>query len=264
VRQVEGKQQSFIYSLQKTGLIELILIKNVLFIDFGISCIKQCVPGGTITHMAPELYRLVGLKSHEDIKRIKKQLLSDKKTELEGKTIPINKEDFMKTDIFSLGLVFYEITHNKFPYPFKTDYIQDKINYYKRNMFEFELDLSELEKTDIELYDRIMSYEKKDDENEMASEDQIEMKIRTYVENNLPSGLLSADQNVFAYYNYYKNNELAKSVYFEKESKNPNISKVINELIDKMLVISPLKRQSIHRLNSKFKKQLREASETSK
>jgi len=67
-------------------------IQNVMFIDFGISCIKRCKPGGTMTYLAPELLPEI------------------------GKKIFINKNEYKKTDIWSLGLVFYQIANGKLPF----------------------------------------------------------------------------------------------------------------------------------------------------
>lgn len=230
-------------------------IKNVIFIDFGISCIKECRPGGTVQYMAPELFRIYGIRP-EDVKKLKGKMLSDKETVEEGKTIPINKEDYMKTDVFSLGLVFYEITNKQMPYPFKPDYIRNKIRYYKENILEFELELDNLLKTEGQeheddkiLYEEIMELNKK----ENSEEDILDMKIQKYVKNKLPSGLLSVEQ-IFTFYNYYKNEKYElKSTY---KGENEIVTKAINDIINKMLIINPLHRQGIHRIKQKFKKDL--------
>lgn len=73
-------------------------VKNIMFIDFGNSCnSEKCNIGGTITYMAPELLPLVGSK------------------------ILLSKEDSKKTDVWSLGIVFYEILNHSYPFPYEGD-----------------------------------------------------------------------------------------------------------------------------------------------
>lgn len=233
-------------------------IKNVLFIDFGVSCIKVCRPSGTIIYLAPELYRIIN-HTPESVLKIKQQLLSKEATKEEGKTIPINKSDYMKTDVYSLGIVFYEMIHNKMPYPYKPDYIREQSNYYKNHPLDFELDLLELKNKKPELYDYINNLsisEINQDETE-SSEDKEEHlrehKIYIYIRDNTPKLLLSPEA-MLGYYDYYKSNPVFKSSYVENESGNPNISLMINDIIEQMLIVNPLKRPSIHRLKSKFHK----------
>jgi len=74
-------------------------VNNIMFIDYGLSCItEQCNIGGTLLYMAPELLPLIG---------------NNKTT--------ISKQLLKKTDIWSLGVVFYELLHNNLPYPFYDD-----------------------------------------------------------------------------------------------------------------------------------------------
>ena len=65
--------------------------------------------------------------------------------------------------------------------------------------------------------------------------------------------LLSPD--IFlSYYNYYKGNPTFKSYYTENTTSDPKYAKMINIIIEKMLIIDPLQRPSIHRLKSQFNK----------
>jgi serine/threonine protein kinase len=245
-------------------------IKNVLFIDFGVSCITICRPSGTITYLAPELYRIIN-HSPEQVIEIKQKLLSDPDTREEGKTIPINKSDYMKTDVYSLGILFYEMLHNKMPYPYKSDYIREQRRYYKQHPLEFELDLIDLKKNNPEFdsYIEEIETDKDEDEDEDKAEAETETeteqekeerildyKIDAYILENIKENiknLLSAE-SMLGYYNYYKTNPVFKSSYQENESNNPQIAKMINEIIDKMIIVNPLKRHSIHRIKSKFNK----------
>lgn len=233
-------------------------IKNVLFIDFGVSCIKICRPSGTIIYLAPELYRIIN-HTPESVLNIKAKLLSSEETKEEGETVPVNKSDYMKTDVYSLGLVFYEMIHNKMPYPYKPDYLREQTEYYKNNPLDFELDLLELKKKKPDLYDYIDNLSMSDiDEDESESpedkdENLREHKIHIYLRENA-EGLLLSPEAMLAYYDYYKSKPVFKSSYTENESGNPQIALMINTILEQMLIVNPLKRPSIHRLKSKFHK----------
>jgi serine/threonine protein kinase len=73
------------------------IIKNCLFIDFGLGCLDDnCKYSGTIMYMAPEVLRNLGkLSTLDNLKR---------------------------ADIFSLGIVFYRLLNRKFPYPNVIDF----------------------------------------------------------------------------------------------------------------------------------------------
>jgi serine/threonine protein kinase len=239
-------------------------IKNVLFIDFGVSCIKVCRPSGTIIYLAPELYRIIN-HTPENVLKIKEKLLSDESTKEEGKTIPTNKSDYMKTDVYSLGIVFYEMLHNKMPYPYKPDYMREYSRYYKRHPLEFEIAVLSLKNQNPDLYSYIENlnvselseeYEEHEDSYEESEEEKEEHlrehKIDAYLRENAP--ILLSPEAVLGYYNYYKSNPVFKSNYSENESGNPHIAEMINILVEKMLIINPLKRPSIHRLSKEFHK----------
>jgi serine/threonine protein kinase len=66
-------------------------------IDFGLSCRKNCKPGGSLLFSAPEMIRLLGSK-----KKIQRSFLAD-------------------TDVFSMGIVFYILANCQFPYTLKSN-----------------------------------------------------------------------------------------------------------------------------------------------
>jgi serine/threonine protein kinase len=235
-------------------------ITNVLFIDFGVSCIKLCRPSGTILYLAPELFRIIS-HTPESVMILKEKLLSKEETQEEGEKIPINKSDYMKTDVFSLGMVFYEMLHNKYPYPYKLDYIRDKSKYYKEYPIDFELSLMDLKVKNESLFEYInkLSYTDTDTDTDTDSfkltpeekEEHVrEDKIRAYINENLPP--LLSPESLISYYDYYKTNPRFISLYTEDESGSPEIAKTINDLVEKMLIVNPLNRPSIHRIKSKF------------
>jgi serine/threonine protein kinase len=231
-------------------------IKNVLFIDFGVSCIKVCRPSGTIIYLAPELYRIIN-HTPDSVLKIKEKLLEKDDTRDEGKTIPINKSDYMKTDVYSLGVVFYEMLHNKMPYPYKPDYIREQSKYYREHPLDFELDVLSLKNKKEELYNYIQDLDVSniddDEETPEEKEERIrDYKIDAYLRESLPEVL--SPEAVLGYYNYYKRNPIFESSYQENESGNPRIAEMINNIVNQMLIVNPLRRQSIHRLKGQFNK----------
>lgn len=75
---------------------ENILINNNLdiqIIDFGFSCTRECIVGGTLIYESPEMLN---------------ETLNKKRV--------ISKTFQKKSDIFSLGLVFYELANGYLPY----------------------------------------------------------------------------------------------------------------------------------------------------
>lgn len=104
------KPQNIIIQLKES------FVKNVLFIDFGLACIQDtCKYSGTVSYMAPE-----ALKN------------SQKETTI---------ENIKKTDIWSLGIVFYRLLNKTFPYKSYDDYL------YERNYNSESSDSSEIENT---------------------------------------------------------------------------------------------------------------------
>lgn len=232
-------------------------ITNVLFIDFGVSCIKTCRPSGTIIYLAPELFRIIN-HTPESVIKIKEKLLANPETEYEGKILPVNKSDYMKTDVFSLGIVFYEMLHNKYPYPYKADYVKEKSRYYKTHPLDFELDLLDSKVKDESLYNYINELS---DRESMSSDDELpeereerilEEKIQLYLNENLPP--LLSPESMLSYYEYYKAKPKFISSYQENESGDPRVAQMINEIVENMLITSPLNRPSIHRMKAKLQK----------
>ena len=166
----------------------------------------------------------------------------------------------MKTDVYSLGIVFYEMVHNKMPYPYKPDYIRTQTKYYKNHPLDFELDLIDLRNKNPEFntYIEEMDTDNIDeDETEQEKEERILYnKINAYILENIRENInsLLSQEAILGYYNYYKSNPKFKSSYTENETGNPSTAKMINEIIEKMLIINPLQRPSIHRLKSQFNK----------
>jgi serine/threonine protein kinase len=234
-------------------------IKNVLFIDFGVSCIKICRPSGTILYLAPEVFRIIN-HTPESVLQLKEKLLTNPETAEEGKSMPINKSDYMKTDVFSLGIVFYEMLNNKYPYPYKLDYIRNKSKYYKEYPLDFELTLMDLKHKNESLYDYINNLDENrssissiEEETSDEKEDRLlDEKIRLYLNENLPP--LLSPESLMSYYDYYKSKPKFISLYKESESGDPKIAEMINQIVEKMLIINPLNRPSIHRLKGQFEK----------
>lgn len=80
---------------------------NIQIIDFGLSCIRECRTGGTLIYESPEMIQAI-LNSYRVVSR-----------------------DFqIKSDIFSLGLVFYEIANKKLPFYIEKFKKEDILNIY--------------------------------------------------------------------------------------------------------------------------------------
>ena len=80
-------------------------ITKCVFIDFGLSCTRDCVPRGTLLYMAPEVLPIINAP-----------VASLKKHKVLNPNVPLTLSDFKKTDIFSLGLVFYEVLNLSRPF----------------------------------------------------------------------------------------------------------------------------------------------------
>ena len=94
-----------IYHISKLGIAHLdikpdnILINpdtlDIQIIDFGVSCYKKCKPSGTMAFASPEILR--------DILKVRE----------------ISLNESLKSDVFSLGVVFYLLANLQLPYRVK-------------------------------------------------------------------------------------------------------------------------------------------------
>jgi non-specific serine/threonine protein kinase len=66
---------------------------EIQIIDFGFACVRECMVGGTPIYESPEMLKMMQVGNN---------------------AIPVNFQQ--KSDIFSLGLVFYEMANGKLPY----------------------------------------------------------------------------------------------------------------------------------------------------
>ena len=80
----------------------------------------------------------------------------------------------------------------------------------------------------------------------------LDEQIRLYLNENLPP--LLSPESLLSYYDYYKSKPKFVSLYTENESGDPRVSQIINEIVEKMLIVNPLNRPSIHRIKSQFGK----------
>lgn len=91
------KPQNVIVQLQTTGYDKN--VKNILFIDYGLSCLgSKCIVGGTLQYLSPEIIPLLAKK--------------------------IDNSIYIKSDIWSLGVLFYQLLNRKFPF---TTYFQNNL-----------------------------------------------------------------------------------------------------------------------------------------
>lgn len=115
------------------------MITYATFIDFGLSCTKDmfdksegalCKNSGTLEYMAPELINLFSK-------------INIKNTVSNYGVAPLTLNNYKKTDIWSLGLVFYLLITNHFPYELVSTQFNDyhHIIYYYKNMPDIKISI---------------------------------------------------------------------------------------------------------------------------
>lgn len=170
------------------------IIKNALFIDFGLGCLDDnCKYSGTIMYMAPEV-----------LKNINKVTTLD---------------NLKRGDIFSLGVVFYRLLNNKFPYP---------------NILDFKHFFPE----------SISSYNSNDSEyySETESAKQRNLQKQKYIGND-----------IFPLFTFYKEHDIPPSDY-SNSFLHENTVNDLNNLINLMLTKDYTKRPDINQLMTLFYK----------
>jgi serine/threonine protein kinase len=210
-------------------------IHNVLFIDYGISCLENCLPGGTLPYAAPELLPIIGNADKNRLQKLRKEL-HDNKLSSNNKSykmyndkykIPFSKEDYKKTDVYSLGVTFYKLLNDRYPYPFKNDYKKPKSSEQSSNSNEYD----ELEETGYYDY---------------------------------PDDVIRDFQHQIPLLNYYhKHKSLIPSTF--NLSNNNDVNVFLNKIIDSMLTLNPIKRPNISQIKTlfdSFKKELHFKLET--
>lgn len=228
-------------------------IKNVIYIDFGTTCSKLCLPNGTLFYIAPELVQVLGNKEREDLLKRKVKNPLDH--------IPISIKEYMKTDVFSLGIVFYEMLNNRYPYPNKRDYIIQEMSKYDKesqlkkitntnnynNNNSVTDSNSEIMNSDSD--SEIINSDSEIMDSDSDSEDEISDKEKylQYINNNLPKNLVLGKLDL---YDFYRKASKIKS-YYHGDEKNYNI---LNEIVESMLIINPMERYSISRIKRKLNK----------
>lgn len=182
------------------------VITNVLFIDFGLACTqKMCKYSGTIAYMAPE-----------SLKNVSKDT---------------TQENLKKTDIWSLGIVFYRLLNKKFPYPSYEDYI------YNKNM-------------------RSSSSSENSSENSENDSENDSKNMRSSSENSVDqvsNNIIKGDQ-LYRLYEYYTKNTIKSN--FNTSDNNNNVSSKLNFIVESMLIQDPDKRITINEIISVFQKLL--------
>jgi serine/threonine protein kinase len=165
-------------------------VKNVLFIDFGLACIQDtCKYSGTVSYMAPEALR--NLQKETTIENIK------------------------KTDIWSLGVVFYRLLNKTFPYKSYDDYLYNKKS-----------ELSELS-----------------DNNNNNSDNNSELS------ENTPKDIIKGNQ-IFRLVGFYEKHVIKSNYYNEELSQETNDK--LNFIVESMLILDSSKRITINEINTIF------------
>lgn len=193
-------------------------LKNVLFIDYGLSCIKETCPiGGTISYAAPEILSKLGSN----------ELLTINETKA--------------TDIWSLAIVLYEVLNYEHPFPNKEDYDQMKYspmytptpNKLPRNKFG-------------EMYD--LRRGSNDSDNSSVS-----YQNSTRNSTPIPSGIINSPTDIMSFSDFYNSNPRFFSHYSHDEVDS-NLLDTLNGFVEEILIVNPEKRPTINEIDAKFTK----------
>jgi len=207
-------------------------INNVLFIDYGVSCLENCLPSGTLPYAAPEILPIIGTSDKDRLKELKNELhynkLSPKnknyKIYNDKYKIPFSKEDYKKTDVYSLGVAFYKLLNDRYPYPFKSDYKKPKSSRKSSNV--------------------------SDESNGSDDSDEFDSQSKTEYY-DYPEDVIRDFQNQMPLLNYYhKHKSLIPSDF--SLSENDDINVFLNKIVDNMLTLNPLKRPTISQIKTTF------------
>lgn len=183
------------------------IIKNCLFIDFGLGCLDDnCKYSGTIMYMAPEVLRNMG-----------------KVTTL---------DNLKRSDIFSLGIIFYRLLNGKFPYPNVLDF--NRIN---------------PDTPDV-------SYNSESDSDSILdsdSESESETRLLRNKERHNYIGIGNQGFVQMQLYTFYKDNVIPPSDYSNEFLNNDTVFD-LNNLVNSMLTINHIDRPDINQLTQIFNK----------
>lgn len=206
-------------------------IDNVLFIDYGVSCLENCLPSGTIPYAAPELLPIIGNIDKKRLTTLKDELNTGKissknkiyKTYNDKYKIPFSKDDYKKTDVYSLGVTFYKLLNNKFPYPFKNDYKKES--------------------------NILRKLDKSDDSNNSSNSSNYEVTATEYYD--YPDDVVNGFQTQIPLLQYYQSHDTLIPSSFNLSS-NSDINTFLNKIIDSMLILNPSKRPTIFQIKKTF------------
>lgn len=208
-------------------------INNVIFIDYGVSCLENCLPSGTLPYAAPEILPIIGNGDKERLKKLRDELHYDKlsptnksyKIYNDKYKIPFSKDDYKKTDVYSLGVAFYKLLNDRYPYPFKSDYKIPKSS--RKNS-----DVSDVSGVS----------DNSDDS------DYVQSKTEYY---DYPEDVIRDFQNQMPLLSYYhKHSRLMPSEF--SLSENDDINIFLNRIVDSMITLNPLKRPTIFQIKNTF------------
>lgn len=172
------------------------IIKNTLFIDFGLGCLDDnCKYSGTIMYMAPEV-----------LKNINKVTTLD---------------NLKRGDIFSLGIVFYRLLNEKFPYPNILDF---------NHLFPETIQSYNSDNSDLDSY------------SESESSIQRNVQKQNYIGND-----------IYPLFTFYKDHDIPLSNYLNSFLPENTIND-LNNLVNLMLTKDYTQRPDINQLFTIFLK----------